>query len=228
MNNVLVFGATGFLGDEICRLLENSGWNVTRFGHHSSREGVFSTKTNGWANLLKVSGPFDAIVWAQGVNANGTILTTTKDSLLEVLEANLFFIFNTLKSLFASSLLSKESRGVVISSIWEENVRGNKFSYLVSKSALKGLVGSVTSDLAIEGFTINSILPGVIDSPMTKANLSQKSIARIKRETPGGKLITAAEIANLVLFLISKSSTGISGESIVADNGWSRIHHVED
>lgn len=228
MKKVLIFGATGFLGDEICQLLENSGWRVTRFGYRSSREKVFSSKTPDWAIDLGSTGPFDAVVWAQGVNASGTILSTTKEGLQEVLEANLFFIFDTLKSLFASSLLAHESRGVVISSIWEENVRGNKFSYIVSKSALRGLVGSVTTDLAMDGFTLNSILPGVIDSPMTKANLSRESISRIQRETPGGKLVTANEIANLVLFLISKSSTGISGQSIVADNGWSRVHHVDD
>lgn len=228
MKKVLIFGATGFLGREISNVLEKSDWKVTRFGYSTSSQGVLSTKTQDWVSDLKASGPFDAIVWAQGMNSSGTILSTKKEDLQEVLEANLFFIVDTLKSLFASSLLGQESRGVIISSIWEENVRANKFSYIVSKAALKGLVGSITTDMAVDGFTLNSILPGVIDSPMTKANLSRESIARIQRETPGRKLVTATEIANLVLFLISNSSTGISGQSIVADNGWSRVHHVDD
>jgi NAD(P)-dependent dehydrogenase (short-subunit alcohol dehydrogenase family) len=118
MKRVLVFGATGFLGDEICQLLEKSAWKVTRFGYRTSRDEVFSTTTTGWASDLEANGPFDAIVWAQGMNASGTILSTTKEGLQEVLEANLFYIFDTLKSLFASSLLARESRGVVISSIW--------------------------------------------------------------------------------------------------------------
>jgi NAD(P)-dependent dehydrogenase (short-subunit alcohol dehydrogenase family) len=110
--------------------------------------------------------------------------------------------------------------------IEEHKTPTNKIAYITSKSALGGLVRALSVDLAPLGISINSVMPGVIESQMTRQHLSAKAIEAIRRETPGGELVTASEVAAVILYLISKDSTGITGQSVVVDNGWSIYKNV--
>ena len=115
---------------------------------------------------------------------------------------------------------------MVVSSIWQELARQEKFAYVTTKAAIAGLVPSVAIDLGSMGFAINAVLPGVIASPMAKTQLSEAEISRIKLGTPGGKLASEGELANVIEWLASSRSIGINAESIRVDNGWSRTRHV--
>lgn len=224
--HALVFGASGFLGSEITRVLESKGWKVTGLSRIEAEQGV--SLGGDLANGINSIGQIDGIVWAQGANSKGTVLESNTENLSALFEANVAFISRTLKNLFDAEVLAKPCRSVVLSSIWQEVSRQAKFEYTVTKSALAGLVNSLTIDLAPQDFAINLILPGVVDSPMTRANLSKNSIEDFARNTPGGKLVDASEIASTVAFLLSSESSGISGQSIVVDKGWSKVRYVND
>jgi NAD(P)-dependent dehydrogenase (short-subunit alcohol dehydrogenase family) len=222
----LVFGASGALGSEICSTLNAKSWSVLRAAR-SSRQGFeIDLSQSNWTNSIVNSGGVDAVIWAQGINSSGTVISTSQDDLLESLNANVVFIAHTLKALVAASAVNSPCRGVVISSIWQNNGRSEKFAYMVSKSALQGLVTSVSIDLADKGFSINAVLPGVIDTPMTRSRLSSEQIARIELDTPGEKLASADEVANAVEFLADSRSSGIKGQFISVDNGWSVNRNV--
>lgn len=222
--HVAVFGSTGFLGSEIVSALHSANWTVSKIS--TSGTGSINPRVSGWTSELKKIGHLDGIVWAQGANAKDTVLTSTPDSLSAVLETNVLFISRTLKELHETGLLNDPCRAVVLSSIWQEISKPDKFSYSVSKAALRGLVNSIAIDMASEGFFVNSVLPGVVDSPMTRANLSESSIRNFAEQTPGGQLASGQEIANVVSFLLSPMSKGINGQSIVVDNGWSKARYV--
>jgi NAD(P)-dependent dehydrogenase (short-subunit alcohol dehydrogenase family) len=96
----------------------------------------------------------------------------------------------------------------------------------VSKASLEGLVNSVLADFSENGLRINAVLPGVIDSPMTRANLSDKQIGTIENQTPSGKLVTAKELARVIAWLLSEDSLGINGQFICVDNGWSNVRSI--
>jgi NAD(P)-dependent dehydrogenase (short-subunit alcohol dehydrogenase family) len=123
-------------------------------------------------------------------------------------------------------LLAKNSRLLIVSSVWQRLSRKNKFSYSVSKSSIAGIVKSVTADYGKEGITINAILPGVIKNEMTLKNLSQDQIEKIESTTPLGKLVTPQEVALIATWLLSPDSSGIAGQSITIDNGWSDIRDI--
>lgn len=226
MMHIAVFGSSGFLGNHIVGLLAKNNFSVTQVST-SSPNGIHPGKS-GWTEEIKTRGRLDGIVWAQGLNAKDSVLTSTSRNLADMLEANVTFISRTLKDLHDSESLNTPCRGVVISSIWQDLSRPEKFSYSVSKSALLGLVGSIAIDMAPHGFSINSVLPGVVDSPMARANLSESSINKFSTETPGGKLVTGDEIANVVSFLLGPNSRGINSQSIVVDHGWSKARYVDN
>ena len=128
--------------------------------------------------------------------------------------------------LIKNDLLAPTSRLLIVSSVWQNLSRKNKFSYSVSKSAIAGMVKSVTADYGIKGITINAILPGVINNEMTVKNLSQDQIRKIESATPLGKLVTPQEVASIATWLLSPESSGVAGQSITIDNGWSDIRDI--
>lgn len=222
----IVFGANGTLGSAICQTLESKSWNVLR-ASRTNRESIeINTSQAGWAREITQANGVDAIIWAQGINSTGNVISTSQKELLESFSANVSFVAETLAELVKAGALNSPCRGVVISSIWQNNARSEKFAYMVSKSALQGLVTSVTIDLADRGFSMNAVLPGVIDSPMTRSRLSAEQIQRIEIDTPGRNLASARDVANTVEFLASSNSSGINGQFISVDNGWSVNRYV--
>ncbi len=219
---ILVFGASGTLGAAIKTELESKGHHVTSASNTSSSSEIQTV--NGFEGIASLGIEFDGCVWAQGVNANDTLLTSEKFS--ETLEANLLFVVKSMRYLLESKLLNPTSSLVLVSSVWQNLSRKNKFSYSVSKASLEGLVNSVLADYSENGLRINAVLPGVIDSPMTRANLSNEQIETIENQTPSGKLVSSSQLARVIAWLLSEDSNGINGQFISVDNGWSNVRSI--
>lgn len=221
MTSYLVFGATGSIGSEIVEVLRSQGNTVVEANRTLEKTGNVVMTRDDWASVAKNLGPFDGLVWAQGVNSSETVLTATKEDILGAFEANVVFIAETLKQLHQVGAIKRPCRAVVLSSIWQQSSRSSKLSYSISKSALSGLVKSIAIDLADSQLAINAVLPGVLDTKMTRANLTSEQIKSVEHRTLGGSLVTTKEIANVVSWLLSEQSSGINGEFITVDNGWS-------
>jgi NAD(P)-dependent dehydrogenase (short-subunit alcohol dehydrogenase family) len=136
-------------------------------------------------------------------------------------EANVTYILNSLQDLMKSNCLAPAARLCVISSIWQNIARQNKLSYCITKSALQGLVQSLSVDLGKQGMLINAVLPGALDTVMTRANLSQEQISLLESITPLSSLPNLSDVTGLVAYLCSSQNTGITGQFIAADRGFS-------
>jgi NAD(P)-dependent dehydrogenase (short-subunit alcohol dehydrogenase family) len=128
--------------------------------------------------------------------------------------------------LLKNNLLTKPSRLCVISSIWQEIARQNKLSYCVSKSALKGLILSLANDMGVDGHLVNAILPGALDTPMTHQNLSEKQLGAVLNSTQFGRLPSLQDVANSAYFLCSDENTGMTGQFIKVDLGYSDVRII--
>jgi NAD(P)-dependent dehydrogenase (short-subunit alcohol dehydrogenase family) len=221
LNNYLVFGSSGTLGKEIVSTLKRQGSSVVEAARAPDKKEKIDLKSPDWLSDAATLGPFDGVVWAQGANSSDTILTADKSTTLSLMESNVMFIVETIQKLVSIKALNDPCRTVVLSSIWQESSRSSKFSYSVSKSALHGLVQSAAIDLASEGISINAVMPGIIDTPMTRANLTADEIKNAESRSLGGQLATAENVAETVSWLLGKNSRGINGEFIKVDHGWS-------
>jgi 3-oxoacyl-[acyl-carrier protein] reductase len=219
---ILVFGASGTLGAAIRAELESKGHHVASASNSSLSSDIQTA--NGFEGIETFGIKFDGCVWAQGVNANDTLLTSEKFG--STLEANLLFVVHSMKYLLGSNLLNPTSSLVLVSSVWQNLSRKNKFSYSVSKASLEGVVNSVLADFSGDGLRINAVLPGVIDSPMTRENLSKEQIETIENQTPSGKLVSSNELARVIAWLLSEESIGVNGQFISVDNGWSNVRTI--
>ncbi len=216
-----MFGATGSIGSKIVEVLKSQGNSVVEANRTRAKKGHLVLTSADWAGEAKKLGPFSGVVWAQGVNSSETVMSASKDDILGAFEANVVFIADTLKQLIQEDAIKTPCRAVVISSIWQQSSRSGKLAYSISKSALSGLVKSIAIDLAGSEFSINAVLPGVLDTKMTRANLTHEQLKLVGDRTLGGQLVTTNEIANVVSWLLSEHSSGINGQFITVDNGWS-------
>lgn len=225
---VLVFGATGAIGSACVQHLRTSGAQV--FGATRGPAGPDSVSTSdpGWLSAIAAAagGRLDGVVWAQGANASGSILTTGPGELAALFAANVAFVVDTARQLLDARLVSAGSRLVVVSSIWQEQARSDKLAYTVSKSAVAGLVRSLAVDLGSLGIAINAVLPGVLDTPMTRANLTAAQIKDVAESTPLGVLATTQDVARAVGWLVSPLCAGVTGQFVTVDGGYSVARRV--
>jgi len=231
---LLLFGASGAIGGAILDAAVARGWQVTAVSRHkplSAVEGVAWIAADpldaGFSRETIAPGePYTSVCWAQGANLNDSVYDVDAESHLAIYNANCTYILVTLKALLTGKLLAGGTRMCVISSIWQELARQNKLSYCMSKAALQGLVLSASADLAKDGHLINAVLPGAMDTPMTRRNLKAEQIERLSSATGFARLPHLGDVASLVCYLCSAENTGITGQFIAADLGYSRVRIV--
>ena len=89
-------------------------------------------------------------------------------------------------------------------------------SYAVAKAGISQLTRAIAVDHAEQGIRCNAVCPGVIDTPLI---VGAPLDAHFMTSIPIGRLGTAEEIANVVLFLASDMASYVTGAIIVADGG---------
>jgi NAD(P)-dependent dehydrogenase (short-subunit alcohol dehydrogenase family) len=219
MPSLLIFGSTGTLGGAILDKYRAEKWDVTCAVRKVVNDCDIQLPLT---TAILASKKFDAVVFAQGANVNGSAMQTGTKELNELFEANVTVIAESVSTLVGANAINEGGRVVILSSLWEQFTRQEKFAYSVTKAAVGGLVRSLAVDLGRQKkILVNGILPGIINSPMVARTLSPEQIANVVSQTPVGDLATTVDVANSVYMFGSNLNTGISGQSIFVDRGFS-------
>lgn len=219
MPNLLIFGSTGTLGGAILDKYRAEKWDVTCAVRKVVNDCDIQLPLT---SAILASKKFDAVVFAQGANVNGSAMQTGAKELNELFEANVTVIAESVSTLMGANAINEGGRVVILSSLWEQFTRQEKFAYSVTKAAVGGLVRSLSVDLGRQKkILVNGILPGIVNSPMVARTLSPEQIANVVSQTPIGELATPVDVANSVYMFGSSLNTGISGQSIFVDRGFS-------
>jgi 3-oxoacyl-[acyl-carrier protein] reductase len=228
-SKVLLFGAGGALGAAIASHLLNEGCTLFTAGTSPVADAVAHLPL-AYEDPLDESSfsslpGLDSVVWAQGLNCSDTVETFEPLDLQRLLQGNLVFIASSLQALLTAGKLVAGCKLVVVSSIWQLETRPGKFSYTISKAALQGLVKSCALDLGRRGILINAVLPGVVDTPMTRTHLSAEQITEITSQSALGRLPEPADVASAVAFLASSANCAITGQFLAIDAGFIGLKH---
>ncbi|MFJ9563914.1 SDR family NAD(P)-dependent oxidoreductase [Streptomyces fuscichromogenes] len=98
---------------------------------------------------------------------------------------------------------------------------GSMASYVASKHALTGLSRSLAIDLGPLGIRVNSLHPGIVDTPLVRS-IGEARAARLARTVgrqPLPRMGRPEEIAAMALFLASDESSYCTGAQFTADGG---------
>lgn len=221
MRTALVVGGFGGLGAAISERLSADGCRVLRSSRTPRSETADAIVLDG--SSISDLPVLDVVVWAHGINVNDAVDTFEDDDLTRLLDVNVVLVARQLRELLAAGRLRDGSAVVVISSMWEQVARPGKFSYTISKAAVGGLVRAAAADLAPRGIRVNAVLPGVVDTAMTRAMLSSDQVAGVESATGAGRMVDLQDVASVVSSFASVTNTGMTGQSVVVDLGFTVV-----
>lgn len=173
------------------------------------------------AAVLREFGGLDILVNNAGTGTGGGIGNETPDEHRRVLDVNVTGVWGGIRA----ALPAFETRGggsvINISSIdGLVGVEGLS-TYVASKFAVTGLTRSLALELGARNIRVNSVHPGIVETPMVASNTG-KSMERLRKAVarqPIPRMGRPEEIANAVLFFASDESTYCTGASLVVDGG---------
>jgi len=217
---ILVFGASGSIGSEICKVLKEKEHQILEISSSSEKYKIVTLE-----NLSELDfepNSITGVVYAQGVNINNSLETINFENHQRIMDGNCNYILITLNKLLTNKCLAQGANICIISSIWETNTRKNKLSYTISKSCIGGIIRALVPELSEHQVCINAILPGVIDNEMSRATLSSEQIKKVSSATGFNRLVSLNDVTSLAYYLLIKN-TGITGQSIKVDLGYTTM-----
>lgn len=247
---VLVTGGASGIGEAITRLCLQEGARVVvvsrRTDHVSAVLGDMKQHNQAFdfieADLADLSeceravrhvekhyGKLIGLVNNAGVNDGIGLESGTPERFLHSLQQNLVHYY----ALAHHALpLLKASRGSIIniSSKVALTGQGGTSAYAAAKGAQLALTREWAAELAPFGVRANAVLPAEVMTPLYQAWISQrpdpaKALAEIRSRIPlDHRMTEAAEIAAMVVFLLSPTQSGhTTGQQIVVDGGYTHL-----
>jgi 2-deoxy-D-gluconate 3-dehydrogenase len=94
-------------------------------------------------------------------------------------------------------------------------------AYAAAKHGVMGIIKALSNEWASKGINVNGVAPGYINTEMNTALLANPTRSRqILERIPQGRWGLPADFEGVVVFLASRASDYVSGETIVVDGGW--------
>ncbi len=180
---------------------------------------------------LRRLGPIEIFVCNHGIGSAHERVIWDQDPQLweETMRINLDGPFLLSRLITAGMVDQGYGRVVYTSSTAGQVAEYAGSAYNCSKHGLIGLMRSVAQDGGRHGITSNAVLPGWVRTEM--AENSAKAEAKIRGITveevwaerdklyPPGRVVTPMEVAEVIAFLASEESRGVSGEAITVALG---------
>lgn len=136
------------------------------------------------------------------------------------METNVKGVFLCCK--YAIPAMTANGGGSIVNISSMSGIRGIGYSvpYAVSKAGVIHLTKVAASQYTSEGVRINCIAPGGVDTPqMRGSTASTEAFSERNEAHPIGRVGSADEIANLVLWLASDEASYVSGSTYIIDGG---------
>jgi 3-oxoacyl-[acyl-carrier protein] reductase len=168
---------------------------------------------------VRMHGRLDALVAAAGVFDSASIADVQPDAFARVLAVNLTGVYLVAQAALRIMVDVRAGRIVTIGSMASQTGGlAAGAAYTASKGGVLALTKSIARYGGPFGVTANCVLPGVIDTAMTRA-WSDDARASAVAATPLGRMGTATEVAALVALLLSDAASFVSGAHVDVNGG---------
>jgi 3-oxoacyl-[acyl-carrier protein] reductase len=169
--------------------------------------------------IAKEHGPVTHAVGNAGIVGVGDALTQSDDNWLTVMDVNLNGVYYFCRAAGRQMTAAGKGSIVTMASIGGMFAREGRSAYGASKAGVIQLTRTMALELGASGVRINSVAPGLVDTPIQKKNAA--TVNETAQRSALKRMAAPEEIANVAIFLLSDQSSFVTGHTIVADGGLS-------
>ncbi|KAA0966846.1 SDR family oxidoreductase [Sporosarcina sp. ANT_H38] len=166
-------------------------------------------------------GKIDILINNAGISTEKGMNDITIEDWRRLSDINSFGPFLGMKHVLP--FMKEVSKGSIVNISSYTALIGMGFNpYAASKGAVRAISKAAAADFGKFGVRVNTIFPGIIETPMTKGlESSQDVVTMLVKMTPLARLGKPEDVANAVLFLASDEAAYITGAELVIDGGYS-------
>lgn len=166
-------------------------------------------------------GKIDILVNNAGVNVRKTTLELSEEEWDRVLDTNLKGYFLVAQAVAPHMIRRGRGKVINVSSIFGAVGMNNQLAYACSKGGINQMTKVMAIEWARQGITVNAIGPTYFETPLVATLRNDPERFRfINERTPMGRWGQPEELEGTVIFLASKASDFITGQTIYVDGGW--------
>jgi NAD(P)-dependent dehydrogenase (short-subunit alcohol dehydrogenase family) len=216
----LVTGATGGLGTHVTKSLLDAGFTVVGLApkvhphdfdhpHFTALPATLDSVTaakRAVDTILAHFGKIDVLAHLVGGFAGGQTVADTDDATFQrMLDMNLMSAFHTLRAVLPPMRQAGSGRIIAIGSRAAENPGATVGAYSASKAALVSLIRTVAIENKDHGITANVILPGTMDTPANRKEMSGADTSQ---------WVQPASVSSLIVWLAGDGGKDVTGAAI--------------
>lgn len=204
----------------ICDVLDEEGEALAKDAGIEYRH-LDVTNEQQWSDLVneivEVSGGIQVLINNAGIFRTNRLIDTPTEEFKLVMDINCTGVFLGMRTVAPAMMASGGGSIVNVSSLAGMRGAAGSLAYGASKWAVRGMTKAAAIELARKGIRVNSIHPGLIETPM--ADEVGPGQERLIKRTPLGRIAQAEEVANMALFLASEESSYSTGSEFLIDGG---------
>ena len=224
MRLAVVTGGTRGIGRAVADRLAHEGWDVLVLARRQG-DGPHRFAACDVADAAAVRAVFarlervDALMNCAGMG--GANRLDGDDALWHaIIGSNLHGTYHCCK---AALPLLPDGSGRIVNIASVLGLRGvpDQTAYCAAKHGVVGFTRALALALAPRGITVNAVCPGWVDTDMAAQRFGELGItaAQAAAGVPAGRLASAGEVADAVLWLLRPESRGITGHALPIDGG---------
>ena len=179
------------------------------------------TDEAGWEKVVATAeetfGPVNILVNNAGISPVLSLEHSSIEDYMNVVNINQVSVFLGMKYVVPS--MKKADTGSIVNVSSINGMNGGVVGYTDTKFAVRGMTKAAAKELAKYDIRVNSVHPGVINTPMVQESDAFEQIQAMVGMIPLQRMAEPQEISQLVLFLASDDSSYSTGSEFIADGG---------
>lgn len=161
----------------------------------------------------------DVLVCNAGIAQQKLFTELTDEDWRQMMATNLDGVFYACRAVLPGMIRRKYGRILCVSSMWGQVGGSCEAHYSAAKAGVIGLCRALAQEEGPSGITVNCVAPGVIDTDMNAVH-SAETMQALAAETPLGRIGTADEVADSILYLCSDRASFITGQVLGVTGGF--------